>query len=341
MRSFVGVFTLMVIAKGDIVTMKNGDRITGTIVKKDGATLTVKSAEFGMVTAPWARVASIATDNPVTVVMKDKATVEGKVAPAGEQLSISGKTVPPQEVATLRNADEQKLYLRMNHPRLTDLWGMAGNFGVAGAAGNARTMTINVPLTFTRVTANDRITAHFQFLESNAKLSGALAETAKAIRGGWTYNRNLDHSKLFATVTNEYEYDRFQNLNLRSVAGGGLGWHARKVERGFLDLVSGFDYNHESFFSENRQRGEFYWGDTATMKWSKRITLTQSYRMFQGVVASSGIARQNADVTWSAMLTKYFTWNATLSDRFLNDPPAGVRKNDFLYSTGIGIKFAR
>jgi hypothetical protein len=36
----------------DQVVMKNGDRVTGAIVKQDGKTITVKTDDFGIVTAP-------------------------------------------------------------------------------------------------------------------------------------------------------------------------------------------------------------------------------------------------------------------------------------------------
>jgi hypothetical protein len=37
-------------------------------------------------------------------------------------------------------------------------------------------------------------------------------------------------------VFNDYEYDRFQDLDLRFVIGGGLGFHAVKTETSKLDL---------------------------------------------------------------------------------------------------------
>ena len=40
-------------AWADQITFKNGDRVTGAIVKKDGATLTFKSALMGQITVPW------------------------------------------------------------------------------------------------------------------------------------------------------------------------------------------------------------------------------------------------------------------------------------------------
>jgi len=52
----------------DQVVLTNGDTITGTIVKKDGDKLTVKSEFLGEVTMPWKAVKSIRSDADLTVV---------------------------------------------------------------------------------------------------------------------------------------------------------------------------------------------------------------------------------------------------------------------------------
>jgi len=57
-------------AWADEVVMKNGDRVTGIIIKQDGKTITVKTDNFGIVTAPWDKVASLKSDQPVHVVSK-------------------------------------------------------------------------------------------------------------------------------------------------------------------------------------------------------------------------------------------------------------------------------
>jgi hypothetical protein len=44
---------LLSTVRADEVVMKNGDRVTGIIVKQDGKTITVKTDNFGVVTAPW------------------------------------------------------------------------------------------------------------------------------------------------------------------------------------------------------------------------------------------------------------------------------------------------
>jgi hypothetical protein len=338
-------------AHADQIIMKNGDRVTGAIVKKDAAKLTVKSASFGTVIVQWDQIASIKSDKPLTVVVApSKKSIEGPISTApGDKIVVASKagpeTIAPKDVVAIRDEAEQKAYLRLLHPKLTDLWVTTGSIGFAGTSGNSTTHTFTIPVTFIRATNNDKIVAHFNLIRSGATVSGIATQTASAVRGGWAYNRNIKR-RLYASLVNDYEHDRFQNLNLRSIFGGGLGVHTWKAERGFLDLTAGGDYNHESFSPTSamdafsRSLGEVYWGDNLGWKPHKKLAITQSYRMFNDVT-DTGEFRQDADFTMSFTVTKYFTWNASTSDHYLTNPPAGLKRNDVIYATGLGFKFAK
>ena len=329
--------------------MKNGDRVTGSIVKKDDTKLTIKTVHFGTVTLPWDQVDSVKVDAPLTVILPNDKAVEGTIATSGDKIIVTEKstteTVAPKDIVALRNADEQKTYLRLLRPRWFELWLISGNIGIAGTSGNATTRTFSIPVTLVRATRNDKTTAYFNFIRSAASVNGTTVDTASAVRGGWSYNRNL-RPKLFATVFNDFEYDRFQNLDLRAVLGGGLGLHAWKREKGFLDLVGGADYNHESFsaFGVNpafsRSSAEAYFGDDLGYKPFKRFALTQSFRTFENL-SDTGNYRMNFDLGMSTSLARFFTWNAAVSDRYLSNPAIGRKKNDLLYSTGFGFTFTK
>lgn len=336
------------ILMADQITMKNGDRVTGSIVKKDATTLTIKTVHFGVVTLPWGEVESVVADKPVTVVLPNDKTVEATLATSNGKIDVNAKdgkqTVEPKDVVAIRNADEQKAYLRMLHPKLTDLWVITGNVGIAGASGNASTRTFTVPVNFVRATRTDKITAYFNFIRSAATVNGVTADTASAVRGGLGYSRNLA-PKVFANFFNDYEYDRFQSLDLRAVFGGGLGWHAWKNEKGFLDVLGGGAYNRQTYGPANAASysvnvAEVYWGDDFGYKPSKRVSLTESYRMFNNMTAT-GNYRQNFDAGLGVSLNKAFTWNLAISDRYISNPVPGRKNNDFLYSTGFGFTFAK
>lgn len=335
-------------AWADKIVMKNGDRVTGSIIKKDDKNLTIKTELFGEVTLPWDKVESVVADKPLHVALPDGKTVQGTLATAGDKVEVTAggqkQAVAAGDIKTLRNDAEQAAYLRLLNPGWGDLWVINANIGIAGTSGNAKTATFTTPVNATRVTNNDKTTAYFNFIRASATVNGVSAATAQAVRGGLGYSRNLA-PRLFVSTFNDWEYDKFQNLDLRVVLGGGLGYIAWKGERGRLDLIGGGAWNRESFDPApqpkfTRNSAEAYWGDDFTYKLNARMNFNQSYRMFNNLT-NTGNYRQNVDVGITAALTKWMTWNISASDRYLSNPVPGRKKNDFLYSMGLGFTFRR
>src|SRR5579871_2439037 len=73
----------------DQVVLKNGDTITGSIVKKDGAKLTIKSEFLGEVTMPWSAVKTLTSDAALHVALPTGETVSGKISTSGENLQVT------------------------------------------------------------------------------------------------------------------------------------------------------------------------------------------------------------------------------------------------------------
>jgi putative salt-induced outer membrane protein YdiY len=340
---------LLSAAWADQIVMKDGDRITGAIVKKDGETLTVESKNFGTVTLKWAEVESVNTDQPLNVVLSGDREVKGAITTQDGRIVVNAPGTPqivtPSDVVALRNDAQQRAYERFLHPGLFDLWTVTGSINLAGAKGNAQASTMTTPITFVRESRASRTTAYFNSIRATATVDGISAKTAQAVRGGWAYNRNLT-KRVFLNFFNDYEYDRFQALDLRVVLGGGLGYQVWRGENGGFDLVGGIAWNHEKFGPAapavpfTRNSAEAYWGDDFIYKLNTRMALTQSFRMFNNL-SNSGEYRVNFDVGATTVLMKWLTWNIALSDRYLSNPVPGRKNNDFLYSTGLGFTFAR
>lgn len=93
--------------RADQIEMKNGDRVTGSIVKKDAKTLTIKTVHFGVVALPWDQVSSVMADKPLYVVLADGKTVQGSMATADGKVVVAAggtkQTVVPGEIAVLRD----------------------------------------------------------------------------------------------------------------------------------------------------------------------------------------------------------------------------------------------
>ncbi|NWG14557.1 MAG: DUF481 domain-containing protein [Acidobacteria bacterium] len=327
----------------DQVTLKNGDRVTGKIIKKDGATLVFKSDVFGNVSIPWDQVTQVTSDESLFVLLP-QGSVQGKLATVDDRLVVATETaketVALAEAPVIRNAAEQQVWERLQNPGWLKLWAGFVDFGTSLARGNADTTTMTTGLNASRATRTDKTTLYFNQIYSTASLEGETSTTAQAIRGGWGHNRNVN-SRMFWNIFNDYEYDKFQNLDLRLVLGTGLGYNVIKAERARLDLVGGGAYTHEEFSTPlSRNSGNAYWGNDLSYRLTGNTSFNQAFRMFNNL-SETGELRVNFDVGTVTALTKWLSWQLTCSDLYLSNPVAGRKDNDVLFTTGFRITFAR
>jgi small nuclear ribonucleoprotein (snRNP)-like protein len=71
------------VTRADQIELKNGDRLTGTIVKSDQKELVVSTDYAGRLTIDWAAVKSLSSTTPLDVQMKDGRVLRGSVAGDG------------------------------------------------------------------------------------------------------------------------------------------------------------------------------------------------------------------------------------------------------------------
>ncbi len=327
----------------DQVTLKNGDRITGKIVKKDGDKFTVKSDLFGDVTIPWSAVTAVTSGEPLVVVLPGGKPVTGNVSTSENKLQVATASGPQTaalaEVSAVRNEDEQKAWERLQHPSLLELWAGYLDLGLSLARGNAETSTFTTAFNAARPTQTDKITVNINEIYATALVLGKNAATAQAIRGAIGYDRNAG-ARWFINLFNDYEYDKFQDLDLRAVFGGGAGYKAIKGERSNLSLVLGADYDRDEFTTLTRNSVEGYFGDDWGYKLSKMTSVTQSFRIFPDL-NRGGQYRMTFDIGAATAIKKWLSWQLTGSDRFLSDPVEGLKRNDLLLTTGFRVSFAR
>jgi len=330
----------------DQVSLSNGDRVTGKLIKKDGDNLTVKTDLMGEVTIPWKAVASVSSKDPMTVVLRSGQSIVGPVSVDAKEEKVEVATATATESARLselvaiRNEETQRQFERMEKPGLLDLWAGFIDLGLSTARGNARTTTFTTAASATRETRTDKTAAYFNQIYSSALVDGVSAATAEAIRSGWSYNQNVN-SQLLWNLFNDYEYDRFQNLDLRVVLGAGLGYSMIKQDRKRLDVLGGVAYNREEFNTPLiRNSAEVYWGDDFNYKLSRIAEFQQRFRIFHNL-SDPGPYRINFDMSAVMNLNRWLAWHLTISDRLLSEPVAGRQRNDVLYTTGLRLRFAR
>ncbi|MEP7338797.1 MAG: DUF481 domain-containing protein [Acidobacteriota bacterium] len=344
-------FSLGLAALADEVKLKNGDRLTGTVIKSDGKSLTLKTEFVGTVNIVWDAVDQVTTSQPVYLNLNDGQMVVGAVAGGASQYEVATKdagkvSVPKTAIKTIRNEEEQKVYLaeidRLRNPKLLDLWAGTFDAGYSLTRGNADTNTFTLGTTATRATSRDKISLYATAIKAKArsKNTGLNEETANAIRGGGRYDLNLT-SRSFLFGFSDLEFDEFQRLDLRLVLGGGAGWHAIKNDRTVFDVFGGGSYNKEYFSTGlKRSSGEALVGEELTHKLSARSLLKQRLTFFPNLT-DTGEFRLNFDTSMVTNLNRWMSWQVTFSNRYLSNPVPGAKSNDMLLTTGIRLTLAK
>ena len=336
------VFGLSSFLFADQVVLNNGDRLTGTITKSDGKTLVIKTEFAGEVTIQWPAVQSLTSATPLHVVTAAK-TVVGAVTTSDGSLAVSTTPggpveVPRAEVTALRNDQAQAAYEKSLHPTLLEGWVGGANLGFALTGGNSETKNLAIAFTADRKTSHDEIALYTNTIYATNDAAGATPSvTANATQGGARYDRNLT-KLLFAFGSADFQTDALQNLNLRSVLGGGLGFHAINTSRTTLDFLGGVNYTKENYIGLDRNFAALTLGEELTYKVGASTVLAEKLYFFPDLSDTSQY-RGTFNFGTITKISKWLGWQNAFGDIYVTNPPAGKKQNDVQLTTGINVAF--
>jgi putative salt-induced outer membrane protein YdiY len=250
----IAAFTLVVFLalpalRADTVVLKNGDRLTGTAVKLEGGKLTFKTDYADAFAIAWDQVTSLTTTKPLVL-----PTAKGNLSVSSIERGTTGlvvatasgpATMDPAAVTILRTPADQKAYEDSLHPGWAHAWAGAATANLALARGNSDTATFGAGFTGARTTRTDKTLLYANFLYST-NANSVPSTSANTTSGGARYDHNLS-PKLFAFGSGDFSTNALQDLDLRSIIGGGVGWHASKSAKQSFDVLGGIVWTHETY----------------------------------------------------------------------------------------------
>ncbi len=361
------VVCLLVIAAqatADTIKLKNGDRLTGTIVKSDEKTLVIKTDYAGPVTINWDAIQDVESSQQLNVFSKSGQKIVGTLASSENKIEVTTKDAGKVELAksditTMRNNDEQAAWQkeqdRFANPSVLDLWAGSADFGIALTTGNSATTTTTAGLDLARVTRRDKTTVFYRQVSATDRNVSPSKKIANAKRAGAQYDLKLS-DRTFVFGFANFDFDEFLRLDLRFAPGGGFGYNVVKSEHSTFDVFGGIAYNKEIFdvtpapttavpkptyTTLTRDSIEGFVGEEWRYKMNARTQFFEKAVLYPNF-SDRGEYRFNFDAGLSTALSKYLSWNLAYSSRFLSNPLiAGIKKNDTLLSTGIRFTFAK
>lgn len=335
-------------AQADVVTLKNGDRVAGTLVTVKGGNLELKSDNLGDLTIPLAKVASFSAEKPVVVVVKGQKLVQGQLElePSGDwQVTENGKsqTVAAASVDTILPADAYHALVEHRADPWQDWHGTAG-LGYAIQSGDQQTSSFSAAVAATRERpATPIFQRHWRTNYNLTTLLSHATEKGTTITSN-TFSTGLRQDYLFTPRNFVFGFGQFdhvgaQGLYLRQTYGGGYGYDVISTSRTVFSLLGGIDYVHEKFFTGDFTSSvEALAGEKLGMQITKRVRLDHNLNFYPNL-SDTGHYRFDTATTLSAQLVNKFSVNVGVIDLYLSNPPAGNKKNNVAFTTGLGYTF--
>lgn len=349
----LGFLGLASAAFADQITLKNGDHLTGTVVKSDGKTLVLHTEFAGDVTVQFAAITQITTDKPLHVALKNGQTVVGPIKASDGKLEVTQKTGAPVEtpadgVVAIRNDADQLAYEKALHPGLLEGWKGAAVVGFSLTGGNSQTENLSLAFKAARATKDDKLSLYTNAVYGTNQLATP-STTANTEAGGIRYDRNIN-PRMFGFVSADFSSNALQDLNLRSVGSVGLGYHAIKSDGTTLDFLAGGNFTDENYTEINttvtpptpfkvvHNFGALTLGEELMHKLGKNTVLTQKLYFFPNLT-QTGEYRGTFDLGLVTKISKWLGWQNQFSDIYVSNPPTGTRQNDVVLTTGLNFSF--
>lgn len=237
LRALCICFVLVLLATAafaDEVRLKNGDRITGTVVTLSKGTLTFDTGH-GKIDLPWADVTSVTVTEPVIVTAtgQPEQTFAIAMTPDGRIAVAPGTTLALTDVVGIR---------RPQRP-LTITGG--ANAGFLSTGGNTDVNSLRLDGEIVARAANNRYTG--SGIVNHASDSGR--ETARNSTFAGRYDRFLSE-QLYLNGSAIFTNDTFRDLDLRTAIGLGVGYQAASNALLKLGVEGGYGYVNERFATQ-------------------------------------------------------------------------------------------
>jgi putative salt-induced outer membrane protein YdiY len=340
----------------DQVTLKNGDRLTGTVVKSDGKTLLLHTDAADDVTLKMDAIQDIKTDAQLHVTLKDGKSAVGPVTTTDGKIEIATKSsgtveAAKDDVTLIRNDAEQASYDKSLHPGLLHGWTGGTTVGFSVARGNSQTENLALAINAVHPTINSKITLYESSIYTRNDLASP-SIVANLTTAGLRYDHDLT-PKMFAFGAADFMSNALQYLDLRQVYTGGLGYHAIKNDNTILDFLGGVNYTHETYSNGARIPGTGAFvsygvtnrlvaltlGEELNKKLGKSTVLTQNVYFYPDLQKYRGEYRFTFSLGTVTKINKWFGWQNQFGDIYVSNPPVGAKKNDVLLTTGLNIAF--
>jgi hypothetical protein len=339
----------------DVLIFTNGDKLTGHLVRSAGDKVTFNSEMAGEIIVEWKKIQELHTSEKYAVIRKgvqlrknesEEKVPSGTITVAEQKIELHPGGDQPTETVTVGDA----AYLMhvaafekvMHHPGIFEGWTAAVTAGASLVEATQKSNTFSGSIGLIRAVPTEdwldpRNRTIVDFSTSYGNLTQPNTPTVKTSIYHADGERDEYFSKRFYGFGQlAYDHNFSQGLDLQQAYGGGVGWTAVKSENQTLDVKASMNYINQQFTAAAQNQNlvgsilaEVY---RRTLPHgfllSEQISATPAWNHTRAYSASAGAGL-------AIPIFKRLSVALSALDMFLNDPPAGFKKNSLQFTTGV------
>lgn len=315
----------------DTVTLSNGDRLSGTVVKMADGVLLFSATYGGDIEIPWDAVTNLTTDGPITTQLINDSQITGQAITSDNgEIQISGDDVLKAVAFDVTNV------AAINPPTAEELapkreYSSNFNVGITAATGNADTQQYHFDGEFNSVGEKDRYTIGVDFNRGE--------DDGETIVDNWTVYSNYDYflsEKVFWNNAITLQQNDLQELDLRTSISTGIGYQFHNTDDLKLSATIGVGYLSENFeVAPSEQTIAGRWSVNYEHSWYEWLDFFHDH---EGLVSvedvNDFVIRSRTGLRYP--ISERFTGTAQINFNYDNSPSPGTSKEDLIYILSLG-----
>ena len=338
----------------DTMTLTTGEKLIGHLVRSTGASVRFKSDALGEVTVDWSKIKELHAAGryaviPKNVELKAKAgkpdVPEGAISEVDQKIQVAD-AAGPKTVAvadTTMVIDQPSFEKAMDGgPGFFHAWKGSVTAGASfvEATQNSRTFTDAISVVRT-IPGEDWLARRNRTSADFSSSYGLVSQSGSPTLKTSIYHADAERdeyfsAKLFGFGQALFDHNFSQGLNLQQAYVGGLGYSLIGKPNEALDLKAGVSYVEQQFAGATKSMslaGSVF-DEKFLRRFGKGATFTQEFTVNPSWTNSKALSTLGTE-TVSLPVIRRFTFTVGASDNYLNDPPAGFKKNSVQFTTGL------
>lgn len=245
--STIAMLSLSMLAtvNADEVILRNGDRLTGDVIRQAGDQLQLQTDYAGEISIDWERVREVRLDEPSPALLSNDSVISvAAIVRDPQKLRIQ----PPRPSEPLSLPPEAIQIIEPEPWEMGNGFDLSGiiNLGIQDATGNSESTELDLDLEL-------NYQRRWHEWQSYGQLEYDTTRGVKTTEN-WTllnkYTRRFPQSRWYGAAWLRFKHDRFADLRLRYLVGPALGYQFDGSDSIRLSAEVGPIYLREDFYDQ-------------------------------------------------------------------------------------------